>query len=174
MTGRSYDVVIVGGGHNGLVAAGYLGGAGLSVLVAERLDHSGGAAVSARPWPGVDARLSRYSYLVSLLPDRIVSDLRLPFTARTRRIGSYTPTVRNGSAAGLLVGSPEQTAASFRALTGGASEYQRYGDLSAGRAPGAGGRADVSRAAAQPSIASARTWATTSCGRRSWRSRSRR
>ena len=46
----------------------YSRAAGRSVLVLERRDHVGGAAVSERPWPGVDARLSRYSYLVSLMP----------------------------------------------------------------------------------------------------------
>ena len=70
-----HDVVIVGGGHNGLVAAAYLARAGRSVLVLERRDHVGGAAVSERPWPGVDARLSRYAYLVSLLPQQIVDEL---------------------------------------------------------------------------------------------------
>src|ERR1700689_3717550 len=51
----AYDVVIVGGGHNGLTAAAYLAGAGLSVAVLERLDHTGGAAVSAQPFPGFPA-----------------------------------------------------------------------------------------------------------------------
>ncbi len=63
-------MVVIGGGHNGLVAATILARAGKSVLVLERRDHVGGAAVSERPWPGVDARLSRYSYLVSLMPRR--------------------------------------------------------------------------------------------------------
>lgn len=124
-------MVIVGGGHNGLVAAAYLGRAGLSVLVAERLDHTGGAAISARPWPGVDARLSRYSYLVSLLPDRIVTDLGLAFAARSRRIGSYTPTVRAGRATGLLVGPAAETEASFRALTGSDAEHRRFREFTA-------------------------------------------
>ena len=53
-----YDVVAVGGGHNGLVAAPYLAGAGRSVLVLERLPHVGGAAVSCQVFEGIDVRLS--------------------------------------------------------------------------------------------------------------------
>ena len=69
------DVVIVGGGHNSLVAAAYLARAGLRVRLLERLQHVGGAAVSSQLFDGVDARLSRYAYLVSLLPARITADL---------------------------------------------------------------------------------------------------
>ena len=87
----TYDAVIVGGGHNGLVAAAYLARAGRSVLVLERRDHLGGAAVSERPWAGVDARLSRYAYLVSLLPQSIVDELGLQVRLGRRRISSYTP-----------------------------------------------------------------------------------
>src|SRR5215204_2129280 len=89
----SYDVVIVGGGHNGLTAAAYLAKAGRTVLVLERLDDFGGAAVSARPFEGVDARLSRYSYLVSLLPERIRAELGLRLELKRRRVSSYTPTL---------------------------------------------------------------------------------
>ena len=85
------DVVIVGGGHNALAAAAYLATAGKRVVVLERLDHLGGAAVSERPWAGVDARLSRYSYLVSLLPRKIIDDLDLRIDLRRRRYSSYTP-----------------------------------------------------------------------------------
>ena len=86
-----YDVVIIGGGHNGLTAAAYLARAGRSVLLLERDDHLGGAAVSAQAFDGVEARLSRYSYLVSLLPQRIIDDLGLDIRLARRRYSSYTP-----------------------------------------------------------------------------------
>jgi phytoene dehydrogenase-like protein len=115
----SYDVVIVGGGHNGLVAAAYLGRAGLSVLLLERLDHTGGAAVSVSPFTGLPARLSRYSYLVSLMPESLMADLDLDVTLASRTTASYTPWVRDGRHGGLLVERPEgdATRASFRSPT---------------------------------------------------------
>jgi phytoene dehydrogenase-like protein len=130
---RGYDAVIVGGGHNGLVAAAYLARAGRSVLVLERLGNTGGAAVSTRPFTGVDARLSRYSYLVSLLPKKIVRDLGLDFRVRTRNVSSYTPVERDGRPTGLLVGGGERrTREAFARLTGGEREYrawQRFYDM---------------------------------------------
>jgi phytoene dehydrogenase-like protein len=98
---RRCDVAVVGGGHNALVAAAYLARAGKSVVVLERSGHLGGAAVSAAAFAGVDARLSRYSYLVSLLPRAIVDELGLRFTTRRRRISSYTPVP--GTDTGILV-----------------------------------------------------------------------
>ncbi|MFI8849223.1 phytoene desaturase family protein [Streptomyces sp. NPDC053499] len=122
-----YDAVIVGGGHNGLVAAAYLARAGRTVLVLERLDTTGGAAVSTRPFAGVDARLSRYSYLVSLLPRKVVRELGLKFTLRKRTVSSYTPAHRDGRATGLLVGGgPDRTRESFERLTGGNAEYSAW------------------------------------------------
>jgi phytoene dehydrogenase-like protein len=113
---RSVDVAIVGGGHNALTAAAYLASAGKSVVLLERLASFGGAAVSADAFPGVAARLSRYSYLVSLLPQRIIRDLGLEVTLARRRYSSYTP--QPGGDSGLLVdtGDPAGTAASFAAI----------------------------------------------------------
>ncbi len=130
-----YDVVVVGGGHNALVAATYLARAGKSVLVLERLDRTGGAAVSEATFPGVDARLSRYSYLVSLLPDQIVADLGLSIRLASRPVASYTPVVRDGKHTGLMVerNPGAVTAESFRSLTGSEAEYEAwqsfYGEL---------------------------------------------
>lgn len=102
----SLDVVVVGGGHNGLVAAGYLARAGLRVRLLERLDVLGGAAVSAHAFDGVDARLSRYAYLVSLLPPRILDDLGARVRLARRRYASYTPDPADAGRTGLLIGTP--------------------------------------------------------------------
>ena len=127
----TYDVVVVGGGHNGLSAAAYLGGAGLSVAVLERLDHTGGAAVSAPAFAGFPTRLSRYAYLVSLLPESVVADLDLDLRLLSRSTSSYTPVLRDGTASGLLVERPEgpATRESFRALTGADAEYEAWRDF---------------------------------------------
>ncbi|MFI6938820.1 phytoene desaturase family protein [Streptomyces sp. NPDC050418] len=124
---RAYDAVIVGGGHNGLVAAAYLARAGQSVLVVERLEHTGGAAVSTYAFEGVDARLSRYSYLVSLLPRKIVRDLGLDFAVRGRDVSSYTPVRRGGEDTGLLVGGGRtRTREAFARFTGGEREFEAW------------------------------------------------
>jgi phytoene dehydrogenase-like protein len=69
------DVIVIGGGHNGLACAAYLARSGLDVLVLERRGVLGGAAVTEEPWPGY--RISSASYVVSLMPPRIVAELDL-------------------------------------------------------------------------------------------------
>ena len=110
------DVVIVGGGHNGLTAACYLAKAGLKVTVLERLSTFGGAAVSEQTFAGVEAKLSRYSYLVSLLPKKIIEDLKLDIQLAPRRYSSYTP--QPGTNKGLLVDNQDKiaTASSFESI----------------------------------------------------------
>lgn len=127
LTAPTHDVVIVGGGHNALVAAAYLARAGRKVIVLERLSHLGGAAVSESPWAGVDARVSRYSYLVSLLPRRIIDDLGLHIDLRRRRYSSYTSDPSDPSR-GILVDTEDAaaTAASFLQTTGDPGEAERY------------------------------------------------
>ena len=75
MSSSVRDVVIVGGGHNGLACATYLAKAGMDVLVLERRDVLGGAAATETMWDGY--RISSASYVVSLMPDRIVAELDL-------------------------------------------------------------------------------------------------
>lgn len=108
------DVVVVGGGHNGLAAAAYLARAGRSVLVLERRDVLGGAVASERPWPSFDVRVSRFSYLVSLLHPVVVQELGLRVRLADRAVAACAPSSRGT----LLLADPATTRASLRALTG--------------------------------------------------------
>src|SRR5256714_646104 len=122
-----YDVVILGAGHNGLVAASYLGRAGLSVLLLEKNDYIGGATTSQKVFPDYDARLSRYSYLVSLLPEKIIRDLGLNLELRRRATASFTPYVNGKSHDGLLLSNVDEEVSrqSIVDLTGSETEYEQ-------------------------------------------------
>lgn len=124
----SYDAIIVGSGHNGLVAAAYLARAGKSVLVLERNDTLGGATASQQVFPDYDAWLSRYSYLISLFPKKIVDDLGLTFQTIQRRTASFTPYDGNG---GLVISNVDQTRSqdSMREMTGSDHAWTKYQQL---------------------------------------------
>src|SRR5262245_61581477 len=122
-----YDVVILGSGHNGLVAAAYLARAGLSVLMLEKNDYVGGATTSQKIFPDYDAWLSRYSYLVSLFPEKIIKDLDLDIELRRRSIASFTPYQVNGRHSALLLSNVSESASreSMRELTGSDAGFDR-------------------------------------------------
>src|SRR5881398_557394 len=122
-----YDVVILGAGHNGLVAASYLGRAGMSVLLLEKNDYIGGATTSQKLFPDYDARLSRYSYLVSLFPEKIIRDLGLNLELRRRAIASYTPYVSHGQHGALILSNLDEEVSrkSIVDLTGSETEFER-------------------------------------------------
>jgi len=128
-----YDVAIIGAGHNGLVAACYLSKAGLSVLVLERNAELGGATRSAKAFAGIDARLSVYAYLVSLLPPKIIDDLGLKLELLSRRTASYTPALANGHLRELLLckDAEDTNREAFLSLTGSDSDYLGYMELQA-------------------------------------------
>ena len=122
-----YDIVILGAGHNGLVAASYLGRSGLSVLLLEKNDYIGGATTSQNVFPDYDARLSRYSYLVSLFPEKIICDLGLKLELRRRATGSFTPYIKSGRHDGLLISNLDEGASrrSIVDLTGSETEFEQ-------------------------------------------------
>ncbi len=104
-----YDAIVIGAGHNGLVAAAYLAKAGLTTLVLERSEVIGGAAVSEHPWPGWT--VSAASYVVSLLHPDIVRDLDLEshgYHAYLKNPSSFTAVLDGRSL--LLSRDHEQTA----------------------------------------------------------------
>lgn len=119
-----YDVIVMGAGHNGLVAAAYLAKAGKRVLMLEAADEIGGATASVRAFKEYDALLSRYSYLIALLPDQIVTDLALNFETISREVSSFTPYKKDGKDLGLHISRvwDKKTEDSFIELTGSPAE----------------------------------------------------
>jgi len=75
---NSYDAIVIGGGHNGLVAGAYLARAGARAVVLEARHKTGGAAATDSPWPEApEFKVTTYSYVMSLMPDTIIRDLDL-------------------------------------------------------------------------------------------------
>jgi phytoene dehydrogenase-like protein len=78
MSSSNYDAIVVGGGHNGLVAAAYLARTGARTVVLESRHKTGGAATTESPWPDApEFKVTRLSYVMSLLPPTIMRELEL-------------------------------------------------------------------------------------------------
>ena len=97
------DVVVIGGGHNGLIMGAYLAKAGARALVLEARDKVGGCTDTSSPWPEhPDFKVTTYSYVVSLMPPEIVSDLELRRHGyRIHPIGPYYQAFPDGRSISL-------------------------------------------------------------------------
>ena len=108
---NSYDAIVVGGGHNGLVAAAYLARSGARTVVLESRPTIGGAATTEAPWPDApDLRVTRLSYVMSLMPPTIVEDLALERHGyRVHPMGPYYQAFPEGGSLTIYEDDPART-----------------------------------------------------------------
>ena len=104
MTSSSYDAIVVGGGHNGLVAAAYLARNGANTVVLESRHKTGGAATTESPWPDApEFKVTRLSYVMSLLPPTIMRELQLERHGyKVHPMGPYYQAFADGGSINIL------------------------------------------------------------------------
>src|SRR5947208_4095633 len=125
---KRYDVIVIGGGHNGLVTAAYLARAGKSVLVLERRPRVGGAAVTEEIFPGF--KFSMFSYVVSLLRPEIIRDLDLPrHGLHILPLESTVTPMENGDYLAAWADHDETRCELYRHSPRDAEAYDEYGHL---------------------------------------------
>jgi phytoene dehydrogenase-like protein len=94
----TWDAIVIGGGHNGLVAGAYLAKAGARTVVLEARHKTGGAAATDAPWPEApDVKVTRLSYVMGLMPPGIIRDLDLE--RHGYKVFPMGPTTRPGRTA---------------------------------------------------------------------------
>ena len=125
---KRYDVIVIGGGHNGLITAAYLARAGKSVLVLERRPRVGGAAVTEEIFPGF--KFSMFSYVVSLLRPEIIRDLDLPrHGLHILPLESTVTPMENGDYFAAWADHDETRRELYRHSPRDAEAYDEYGHL---------------------------------------------
>ncbi|MGZ4460833.1 MAG: phytoene desaturase family protein [Nocardioidaceae bacterium] len=134
---QEYDALVVGGGHNGLVAAAYLARAGARVLVLEARGKTGGAATTEAPWEDhPDFRVTRLSYVMSLMPPSIIRDLSLERHGYVvHPMGPYFQAFPEGGALTIYEDDPRRTHEEIaRWSRKDAAAWHRWNDWLAGLA----------------------------------------